>query len=254
MKKLLTFSMIVLVTTGSSVYANTVESSTMWFQGQLTNENGALTGTIDMTKGYYYTTTGPGDSVYNGDHPGDDDMQGGFDLYAQEGGVAYVEGYYGSGYWNGPGGTDTYIIGSGHDAYPNYGPPHPWGSWYNPDCADWNMYSLTLTSDHWSLVYGDNPDTSPMGGTMDWATYIASETDTGDPTTVAYGGGAGAWDESWSWGIDVIPLEYSDFKVDINPLVGGGYEVSLTPVPVPGAVLLGMLGLSVAGVKLRKRA
>ena len=28
----------------------------------------------------------------------------------------------------------------------------------------------------------------------------------------------------------------------------------VNPVPVPGAILLGMLGLSVAGVKLRKRA
>jgi hypothetical protein len=32
------------------------------------------------------------------------------------------------------------------------------------------------------------------------------------------------------------------------------YDVSVAPVPVPGAVLLGMLGLSVAGVKLRRRA
>jgi hypothetical protein len=35
---------------------------------------------------------------------------------------------------------------------------------------------------------------------------------------------------------------------------GRGDLASITPVPVPGAVLLGMLGLSVAGVKLRKRA
>lgn len=32
-----------------------------------------------------------------------------------------------------------------------------------------------------------------------------------------------------------------------------GLEMELAPVPVPGAVLLGMIGLSVAGVKLRKR-
>jgi hypothetical protein len=31
-------------------------------------------------------------------------------------------------------------------------------------------------------------------------------------------------------------------------------ESDYNPVPVPGAVLLGMLGLSVVGVKLRKRA
>jgi len=30
--------------------------------------------------------------------------------------------------------------------------------------------------------------------------------------------------------------------------------VGLTPVPVPGAVLLGVLGLSIAGIKLRKLA
>ncbi|MHC4168605.1 MAG: PEP-CTERM sorting domain-containing protein [Planctomycetota bacterium] len=32
------------------------------------------------------------------------------------------------------------------------------------------------------------------------------------------------------------------------------FNTDATMVPVPGAVLLGMLGLGVAGVKLRKRA
>ena len=32
------------------------------------------------------------------------------------------------------------------------------------------------------------------------------------------------------------------------------HEIKLTPVPVPGAVLLGILGLSTVGVKLRKYA
>jgi len=44
----------------------------------------------------------------------------------------------------------------------------------------------------------------------------------------------------------------------LNPGLSGAYEFSgggsLNPVPVPGAVLLGILGLSVAGVKLRKHA
>ncbi len=55
------------------------------------------------------------------------------------------------------------------------------------------------------------------------------------------------------------------FDSPVSLLVFSGYSGSgahnfgidnlmVTPVPVPGAVLLGMLGLSVAGVKLRKRA
>ncbi len=49
--------------------------------------------------------------------------------------------------------------------------------------------------------------------------------------------------------------------VEIREIVGGidneffgEFYVGTQPVPVPGAVLLGMLGLSVVGVKLRKRA
>ena len=38
----------------------------------------------------------------------------------------------------------------------------------------------------------------------------------------------------------------------IHPVTGG--NVNATVVPVPGAILLGMLGLSVAGIKLRKFA
>jgi hypothetical protein len=42
-----------------------------------------------------------------------------------------------------------------------------------------------------------------------------------------------------------FPADFSDFIVQME---------SITPVPVPGAILLGMLGLSVAGIKLRKFA
>lgn len=53
-----------------------------------------------------------------------------------------------------------------------------------------------------------------------------------------------------SWGgydgyIDGIEIELTNDKIA---------QVNFVPVPVPGAVLLGMLGLSVAGVKLRKYA
>ena len=44
---------------------------------------------------------------------------------------------------------------------------------------------------------------------------------------------------------------HEDFEWLHSTLSG---EFEAVPVPVPGAVLLGMLGLSVAGGKLRKRA
>ncbi len=50
-----------------------------------------------------------------------------------------------------------------------------------------------------------------------------------------------AFEDLWNGG----DRDYSDFVVMME---------SITPVPVPGAILLGMLGLSLAGVKLRKYA
>jgi len=64
---------------------------------------------------------------------------------------------------------------------------------------------------------------------------------------------------SGSWGallVDVTQLEiatayYNNF---MPQEITGIDNVSLNVIPVPGAVLLGILGLSVAGVKLRKHA
>lgn len=50
-----------------------------------------------------------------------------------------------------------------------------------------------------------------------------------------------AFEDLWNGG----DRDYSDFVVMME---------SVTPVPVPGAVLLAMLGMSIAGVKLRKYA
>ncbi len=71
------------------------------------------------------------------------------------------------------------------------------------------------------------------------------------------------------------PNAFTSYSIDITSIIGAGgtfqlrfaeadnmgffnmgvdnVSVMAEPVPVPGAVLLGMLGLSVAGVKLRKR-
>jgi len=81
----------------------------------------------------------------------------------------------------------------------------------------------------------------------------------------------GAWDDPYKTAghpLEHLPLKYDDFLLTLdvyeigntitladgtvlNQWQGGG---TMAPVPVPGAVLLGMLGLSVAGVKLRKKS
>ncbi|MCD4690269.1 hypothetical protein K8S17_02295, partial [bacterium] len=128
---MLTLILSLLIST--SVLANSVGSSTLEFEGTLTDVGGGIyTGTIDATEGSWYVTGGGGEAISTG---------GGFDVYAEEGGCAFVEGYYGTGAWN-CSGTDTYVIGYGtadpHDGYPDDGTgTPPWGSYWDPDCADY---------------------------------------------------------------------------------------------------------------------
>jgi len=204
---------------------NTVASSTMIFQGTLTYDSatGAYTGQIDMVN---ETAMDLGDKI------------AGFDVYAKWGGCAYVLDYYGTGEWN-CNGTDTAIIGSNHDAYSSGG---PWGPWYDPDCADWDQYSLELTADHWYLRYTATQE-SPMSGVMDWNAMYAAETDKGTedleddggPFTVYEAGGPQMWD--WNAGAQVerIPLQFPGFDVSISG--SGTYTVTLTPAAAGSTVL-----------------
>ena len=220
--------------------ANDVASSTMIFNGALTYEGGGVyTGTISMTQGTYYVSGGPGEDIYTG---------GGFDLYAEVGGEAYVEGYYGTGDWNGPSGTDTFIIGSDHDAYPDEQGGGPWGSWYNPDCADWSQYELEITEDHWYLRYAPTGE-SPMSGELAWYgndTAYAAET---DPGTVAddhggantdaeeyTSGGAQEWGWHAGWGEERIPLEFPGFDLTVSGTTGD-YTVTMVPASAGAAQL-----------------
>ena len=228
----LSFSLVTAVPVAAS--PNSVESSIMHFEGTLTDQGGGVfTGIIDMTKGEYYAQGGPGEGIYNGGDP--IDTQGGFDVYAKVAGEAYVQGMT----------PETCTILSDHDAYSEAG---PWGIWYNPDCADYQQYSLELTADHWYLRYSSTWE-SPMSGTMDWGTMYATESDLGTQDrpqvrsdgnppsplhgghggSAAHGGGAQAWDWDCGWGVEVIPLAFPGFDVAITDLGGGSYTVTMTP-------------------------
>jgi cysteine-rich repeat protein len=217
----------VLAFTATIVNANTKESSTMWFQGQLTSMGGGTySGVLPMID---EGATGMGDGI------------SGYDIYGQEGATAW----FGS-----AGPTWTSSVISNHDAWPTW----------NPDTPDWYQYSLELYQDgtgqyRWAVrnhpgataqqpwydpTNPKPPAGVPMSGTMDWTNMIAAETDTGAylPGTgtalipggaATYGGGPQAWDMDWSWGSEVVPLECATFKVNIVDLGGGIYRVSLTP-------------------------
>ncbi len=213
---------------GAVGWANSVASSTMVFQGTLIdNGDGTYSGTIPMTAGDYYVTGGGGEAI---------STSGGFDVFAREGATAC----YGS---DSGGDLVCGVVGADHDAYHG---PGGWGAWYDPDCADYYNYCLVLTDDHWSLHHkGSGTQLTPtggvpMGGTMDWDNLLATETDTGayDPIgpvasdpgwAAAHGGGAGTWDMDWTWGSEVIPLEWSSFWVEVEDLGGGNYRVTLEP-------------------------
>lgn len=280
MKKILSVVFVLALALSISLLAlpvaarnNTIASSTMVFEGTLTDVGGGVyTGTIPMVQ----ESVGP-----KGD--GED----GFDLYAKQGGCAYCQGYYGTGTWN-CGGTDTYLIGyyAGHDndAYPGPIGSGPWGAWYDPDCADWNMYDLELTADHWYLRYRPTGE-SPMSGVMKWngdGTGYAYETDPGtvrnddgsNPTdplnrdaTRYASGSAQEWGWHCGWGEERIPLQYKGFHVTVslgaspdevefnpsNPVGWETYPISKARVLAPWIALFAAIMAGVSLLVLRRR-
>jgi hypothetical protein len=246
-KVLTTICFVTLFIIGSTVHANTVASSTMYFE------------TVDGY-GDYTLTYDSGSGTYSGVIPMKVDA--GFDIYAKEGATAYFgDGAPPSTTW------DSLVIGSDHDGWPTW----------TPDTPDWYQYSLHLYEEssvqkwairnHAGATAGEpwyTDDTAamgvPMSGTMNWTTMFAAETDTGAylPGTgtseipggaATKGGGAQCWDMDWSWGSEAVPLEYPGFSVAVTDLGEGAFAVTMTPVPEPVTMTL----LALGGLFLRKR-
>ncbi len=217
---------------------NTIASSTMIFKGELT---------------YYYE--GPEDKVSGTIAMVDEEAEGlgdevsGFDLYAKNGAKAT----YKSG--------GSYVCGpvAIHDAYNTGG---GWGSYYDPDCADWYNYQLKLDGDNWYVEYNNNVGNdgvltgatcAPMSGGLDWSNMYATETGVGeyysgmgtaespgyalDNPCTGVNDGTQSWDMDWSWGSEYIPLQFPGFDVQVEPITSwpnpgetGEFLVTLTPV------------------------
>ena len=238
----------VMAGVAATAAANTIGSSTMYFQGTLTEDGGVYTGVANMLK---ETTEGIGDGV------------DGYDVYAKEGDTAWFGDKSGeSVVW-----TSQAI--AGHDAWPTW----------TPDTPDWYQYSVEFYEDGGQTKWAvrnhagsteSNPHSTaamgvPMSGIIDWNAMVAEETEIGAylPGTgtaeipggaASKGGGAGCWDMDWSWGSEMVPLQTPYFTVSVTSGGGGSYDVVMTPTPEPGTlVLLITAGLGVLVYAWRRR-
>jgi len=217
------------------VMANTVESSTMEFE--------SISG---------FTLTPDAMGGYSGIMPMI--VGGGYDIYAKEDASAWFGDLSDDPVW-------TEVTISDHDA---------WEGW-DPDTPDWYQYSLELSYDEESEEYkwavrnhpgatdvnpwSSNPGAYPargvpMSGVIVWrgnGKGYAYETDVGAYLTgtgtpeisggaATKGGGSACWDMDWSWGSEVVPLEYPGFEVEVTGT--GSYQVTMTPARARGPIPL----------------
>lgn len=111
--------------------------------------------------------------------------------------------------------------------------------------STYDVYTVNMSTGELTLQH-------QFPGTTDALAGIAFSTN--GPDTILFGYEVNGTDDLYCYDID-DNFTRTTFKTDFIPQfnAGRGDLASITPVPVPGAVLLGLLGLSVAGAKLRKR-
>jgi hypothetical protein len=276
MKKILSvvFAVALLLSVGlltlpvGAANPTTIASSTIYFESQ---------GSFDLTDN--------GDGTYTGVIPCK--VGAGFDIYGKEAATAW----FGDDPGGGPVWTPETI--SDHDAWPCW----------DPDTPDWYQYSLNLsveggvqkwalrnhpsaTSDHpwWDTAHwgGIKPAAGvPMSGYIEWygqGVGYAYETDVGAylPGTgtaeipggaASKGGGAQCWDMDWSWGSEVVPLEYKGFHITVviggspddveldpgNPIGWETYAVSKIRVLAPWIAALGVAIAAGASLLMLRR-
>ncbi len=114
--------------------------------------------------------------------------------------------------------------------------------------STYDVYAVDMATGALTLRHNFGP---PASSTHALAGMAFS---TNGPDNILFGYEINGTDDIYCYDIN-NSFARTTFKTDFSGLnAGRGDLASITPVPVPGAVLLGMLGLSVAGVKLRKRA
>lgn len=121
----------------------------------------------------------------------------------------------------------------------------------------WDSWSATITKGdyYWNTVTGDPITTDPG---IEHVILLEAGTSYGDGNIELYGGNWTTFSYTPATTSDQYYLNLVlDTKTD--PQHNGSYPSwgewsTVTVVPVPGAILLGILGLGVAGIKLRKYA
>lgn len=105
--------------------------------------------------------------------------------------------------------------------------------------------SILQTTGSWTFAGDDGPDADSAWDTIG----LSSGAENYDSGTLVVA--------HFLLPLDVTSLsQLFTFVTDNDPttLVAGNVDISITPVPVPAAVLLGVIGLGVVGLKLRKYA